>query len=98
MFIVVDEDRNGYITKEEAEEAKQQPLRVKERLRGPEYAAATYFVQELRRQLITAMQVEPLRQLWLTCQAQRGHGTLRRDTASGLLHCSPERVPGRLRH
>lgn len=43
---------DGYITKEEAEEAKKQPLEVKERLRGPEYAAATYFVQELRRQLI----------------------------------------------
>ena len=43
---------DGYITKEEAEEAKNQPLEVKERLRGPEYAAATYFVQELRRQLI----------------------------------------------
>jgi penicillin-binding protein 1A len=43
---------DGYITSDEAESAKEQPLRVVERLRGPEYAAATYFVQELRRQLI----------------------------------------------
>ncbi|WP_018147306.1 penicillin-binding protein 1A [Henriciella marina] len=43
---------DGYITEEEAEEAKSQPLEVVDRLRGPEYAAATYFVQELRRDLI----------------------------------------------
>lgn len=43
---------DGYITEEEAEEAKSQPLKVVDRLRGPEYAAATYFVQELRRDLI----------------------------------------------
>ena len=43
---------DGYITKEDAEEAKAQPLKVVDRLRGPEYAAATYFVQELRRELI----------------------------------------------
>jgi len=43
---------DGYISKEEAEVAKAKPLQVTERLRGPEYAAATYFVQELRKQLI----------------------------------------------
>lgn len=43
---------DGYITEEQAEEAKAEPLEVVERLRGPEYAAATYFVQELRRDLI----------------------------------------------
>lgn len=43
---------NGYITSEEAEEAKAKPLNTTRRLYGPEYAAATYFVQELRKQLI----------------------------------------------
>jgi penicillin-binding protein 1A len=43
---------NGYISEEEAEDAKSKPLDTKRRLYGPEYAAATYFVQELRRQLI----------------------------------------------
>ncbi|HIK64422.1 MAG TPA: penicillin-binding protein, partial [Henriciella marina] len=43
---------DGYITEDQAEEAKAEPLEVVERLRGPEYAAATYFVQELRRELI----------------------------------------------
>lgn len=43
---------DGYITKEQADSAKERPLEVTERLRGPEYAAATYFVQELRKQLI----------------------------------------------
>ncbi len=42
---------DGYITPDEAERAKAKPLSTKERLRGPEYAAATYFVQELRKQL-----------------------------------------------
>ena len=43
---------DGYITREEADAAKAKELEVTERLRGPEYAAATYFVQELRKQLI----------------------------------------------
>ncbi|MEQ8559651.1 MAG: penicillin-binding protein 1A [Henriciella sp.] len=43
---------DGYITQEEADNARAMPLEVTERLRGPEYAAATYFVQELRKQLI----------------------------------------------
>ncbi|WP_300378972.1 penicillin-binding protein 1A [Henriciella sp.] len=43
---------DGYITDEEAEAARETPLELTERLRGPEYAAATYFVQELRKQLI----------------------------------------------
>ncbi len=43
---------DGYITQEEADEAIERPLTTTKRLRGPEYAAATYFVQELRKQLI----------------------------------------------
>ncbi len=43
---------NGYVSQEEADEAKAQPLNTTKRLYGPEYAAATYFVQELRKQLI----------------------------------------------
>lgn len=43
---------DGYITREEASEAQARPLTTTRRLRGPEYAAATYFVQELRRELI----------------------------------------------
>ncbi|MEL7285932.1 MAG: transglycosylase domain-containing protein, partial [Pseudomonadota bacterium] len=43
---------NGYIEQAEADEAKAQPLNTTKRLYGPEYAAATYFVQELRKQLI----------------------------------------------
>lgn len=43
---------NGYIEQDVADEAKSQPLNTKRRLYGPEYAAATYFVQELRKQLI----------------------------------------------
>ncbi|MEO1552695.1 MAG: penicillin-binding protein 1A [Pseudomonadota bacterium] len=43
---------NGYIDQAEADEAKAKPLNTTKRLYGPEYAAATYFVQELRRQLI----------------------------------------------
>ncbi|MEM9937839.1 MAG: penicillin-binding protein 1A [Pseudomonadota bacterium] len=43
---------DGYISREQAEEAKAKELTTTKRLRGPEYAAATYFVQELRKQLI----------------------------------------------
>ncbi|MEM9571886.1 MAG: penicillin-binding protein 1A [Pseudomonadota bacterium] len=43
---------DGYITQEQADEAKAKPLTTTKRLYGPEYAAATYFVQELRKQLI----------------------------------------------
>ncbi len=42
---------DGFITEEQAEEAKAKPMNTTRRLRGPEYSAATYFVQELRRQL-----------------------------------------------
>ena len=45
---------NGYITNEAADEAKSLPLETTRRLRGPEYAAATYFVQELRKELISS--------------------------------------------
>ncbi len=43
---------DGYITSEERDEAKAKPLATVKRLRGPEYVATTYFVQELRRDLI----------------------------------------------
>ena len=42
---------NGHISKKQAAEAQAQPLVTRERLKGPEYAAATYFVEELRRDL-----------------------------------------------
>ncbi|MEM1389443.1 MAG: penicillin-binding protein 1A [Pseudomonadota bacterium] len=53
---------DGYISKEEAAEAKERPLTTTRRLRGPEYAAATYFVQELRKQLIETYGEEGLEQ------------------------------------
>ncbi len=53
---------DGYITKEQADEARAMPLTTTQRLRGPEYAAATYFVQELRRELIAAYGEETLEQ------------------------------------
>ncbi|MDP3459582.1 MAG: PBP1A family penicillin-binding protein, partial [Hyphomonas sp.] len=43
---------DGYITREEADEAVARPLSTTRRLRGPEFVATTYFVQELRRDLI----------------------------------------------
>lgn len=43
---------DGYVTREEADEAMAKPLTTTRRLKGPEYAAATYFVQELRKDLI----------------------------------------------
>jgi penicillin-binding protein 1A len=43
---------DGYITQVEADDAKAKPLNTTRRLYGPEYAAATYFVQELRKQMI----------------------------------------------
>ncbi|MEO1101100.1 MAG: penicillin-binding protein 1A [Pseudomonadota bacterium] len=55
-----------YITDEEAEEAKSLPLSTTRRLRGPEYAAATYFVQELRRDLIDEYGEEQLEQSGLS--------------------------------
>ncbi|MEM7766371.1 MAG: penicillin-binding protein 1A [Pseudomonadota bacterium] len=43
---------DGYVTAEEAEAGKGLALSTVKRLRGPEYEAATYFVQELRKDLI----------------------------------------------
>jgi len=43
---------DGYTTQEEAEAAQAMPLETVSRLRGPEYAAAAYFVEELRRELV----------------------------------------------
>lgn len=53
---------DGYITQEQADDAKATPLNTVKRLRGPEYAAATYFVQELRRDLIEQYDEELLEQ------------------------------------
>lgn len=53
---------DGYITQEQADEAKSKPLNTTKRLYGPEYAAATYFVQELRKQLIDLYGEEELEQ------------------------------------
>ena len=51
-----------YITREQADEAIAMPLTTAKRFRGPEYAAATYFVQELRRDLIKTYGEETLEQ------------------------------------
>lgn len=53
---------DGYITQDQADEAKAKPLNTTRRLYGPEYAAATYFVQELRKQLIQQYGEEELEQ------------------------------------
>lgn len=53
---------DGYITREETDEAKARPLTTTPRLRGPEFAATTYFVQELRRDLISSYGEEMLEQ------------------------------------
>lgn len=53
---------DGYITREEADEAIAKPLTTTHRLKGPEYAAATYFVQELRKDLISSYGEETLEQ------------------------------------
>jgi len=53
---------DGYISKDQADEAKAKPLTTTKRLYGPEYAAATYFVQELRKQLIDLYGEEELEQ------------------------------------
>jgi penicillin-binding protein 1A len=53
---------DGYVSQAEADDAISQPLTTTKRLRGPEYAAATYFVQELRRDLIGTYGEETLEQ------------------------------------
>jgi len=53
---------DGYITREERDEAKARPLATVRRLRGPEYVATTYFVQELRRDLIRTYGEDTLEQ------------------------------------
>lgn len=45
---------DGYITREDADGAQAMPLETVNRLRGAEYAAAAYFVEELRRDLVTS--------------------------------------------
>lgn len=53
---------DGYITEAEYETARAEPLSTTRRLRGPEIDAATYFVQELRRDLIDRYGEETLEQ------------------------------------
>ncbi|MCA8897847.1 MAG: penicillin-binding protein 1A [Hyphomonas sp.] len=53
---------DGYITQEQADEALAKPLTTTHRLKGPEYAAATYFVQELRKDLIESYGEDTLEQ------------------------------------
>lgn len=43
---------NGYITQEAADAAIALPLTTQRRLKGPEFEAASYFVEEVRRELI----------------------------------------------
>ncbi len=45
---------DGYVTREDADAAQALPLETVNRLRGAEYAAAAYFVEELRRELVTS--------------------------------------------
>ncbi len=51
---------NGHISESEADDAKAMPLETTRRLRGPEYAAAAYFVEELRRDLVSRYGEEAL--------------------------------------
>jgi penicillin-binding protein 1A len=60
---------DGYITQEQADEALAKPLTTTHRLRGPEYAAATYFVQELRKDLIKSYGEETLEQSGLSIRS-----------------------------
>ena len=53
---------NGYISREEAREAQARPLETRSRLKGQEYAAATYFVEELRRDLSELVGEEELKE------------------------------------
>ena len=60
---------DGYITQDEADEAMSKPLTTTRRLKGPEYVAATYFVQELRRDLIKSYGEETLEQSGLSIRS-----------------------------
>lgn len=51
---------NGFITGEEAREASAQPLETVSRLQGETYLAAEYFVEEVRRELLTMYGEEQL--------------------------------------
>ena len=86
---------DGYITREDADAAKAMPLTTTRRLKGPEYAAATYFVQELRRDLIKSYGEETLEQgglsirstidthLQLAAQQALQHGLIAYDRRHG---------------
>ena len=54
--------KNGFITNAEAREAQDAPLETRSRLKGAEYAAATYFVEELRRDLIELVGEDELKE------------------------------------
>ena len=45
---------DGFVSREDADAAQALPLETVNRLRGAEYAAAAYFVEELRRELVTS--------------------------------------------
>ena len=86
---------DGYITKDQADEAMAKPLSTTHRLKGPEYAAATYFVQELRKDLIKSYGEDTLEQgglsirstidtkLQLAAQQALQHGLIAYDRRHG---------------
>ncbi|MGH1421447.1 MAG: penicillin-binding protein 1A [Hyphomonas sp.] len=60
---------DGYVTQEEADAAMALPLSTTRRFRGPEYAATTYFVQELRRDLTKTYGDDTLQQSGLSIRS-----------------------------
>lgn len=60
---------DGYATREEADAAIAKPLTTTRRFRGPEYAATTYFVQELRRDLTQKYGDDTLQQSGLSIRS-----------------------------
>lgn len=60
---------DGYATREDADAAIALPLTTTRRFRGPEYAATTYFVQELRRDLTKKYGDETLQQSGLSIRS-----------------------------
>jgi penicillin-binding protein 1A len=52
---------NGFISRSVEKDAQSMPLLTRERLKGEEYAAATYFVEELRRDLAAQLGEEELK-------------------------------------
>ena len=58
---------NGYITKADAEEAKQQPLGVNVRRGGPQLAGSDYFAEEVRRQIVDQFGADKLLKAVFPC-------------------------------